>query len=191
MVLNNRNANIVLFVVPGIDKPAEEFVTRTKQEIGEIRWFPLSQLPGWSPRRGTGANGGSFREETGPTGLKCFNVSYFIAQLREWIPRHRPASISKKPSKHNRLKYIPPLEPNEPSSAVDSPIDPKLFSNPLNRRKLPPHMLQVYRNAEKERNGARVDKDRELQEYFQADRQRFGTTELSMGQHLRLHLRSP
>ncbi|KAI8923571.1 Dcp2, box A domain-containing protein, partial [Entophlyctis helioformis] len=74
-----QQQRIRLYIIAGIPETTT-FATRTRKEVGDIRWFELSSLPGFdNAESDTGGGGGG--------GFKFFFVTAFAAALRRWIRR--------------------------------------------------------------------------------------------------------
>ncbi|XP_053207599.1 m7GpppN-mRNA hydrolase-like isoform X2 [Panonychus citri] len=69
--LKIRDTNVRLYIVPGVAK-SEKFVTQTRGEIKDIKWFPLSKLPTNKSEKDLNAN-------------LFFMAIPFIKHLKRWI----------------------------------------------------------------------------------------------------------
>ncbi|KAL1737217.1 Dcp2, box A domain-containing protein [Schizophyllum commune] len=79
--INVRGQQVALFVVPGVPEDFP-FETRTRKEIGDIKWFRLTDLPGW--RKNSPANPKKF-----------YLTQQFNSHLKRYInaqPRSRKAA---------------------------------------------------------------------------------------------------
>lgn len=74
---------VMLFICPNVpmDFP---FETKARKEIGDIRWYKLTELPGWGRKRK-----GQDSAATATRGLKAFQVSPFLGELGRWIKDQR------------------------------------------------------------------------------------------------------
>ncbi|KAH8835247.1 Dcp2, box A domain-containing protein [Flagelloscypha sp. PMI_526] len=79
---NMKGQSITLFIVPNVPSHFE-FQTRTRKEIGEIRWFKLVDLPGWN------------RNQHAPAG-KYYLITPFMRNLSTTVNLARV---------HNRSKH--------------------------------------------------------------------------------------
>lgn len=70
---------IRLYIITGVPKDAE-FQPKTRQEIGNIKWFPLDDLPS------------SKKEIISKSGTNFFLVIPFVTPLRNWITERRVPS---------------------------------------------------------------------------------------------------
>lgn len=94
-----RDQHIMLYVVPNVPMDYK-FLTRTRNEIGDIRWYKLDDLPGRFKKKQSQENAAALN----PTKNKFFLVAPFMEQLTRWIKhqtkkrdrsrhahKHRPA----------------------------------------------------------------------------------------------------
>ncbi|XP_055623765.1 m7GpppN-mRNA hydrolase-like [Toxorhynchites rutilus septentrionalis] len=71
---HRRYQNSRLYIIPNVSQNTV-FRTQTKNEIRQIKWFPINTLPD------SGDSGDICIKE----GLKFFRVHQYIAQVKEWI----------------------------------------------------------------------------------------------------------
>lgn len=72
---------IRLFIVGGVRENIT-FAPRTKNEISDIAWHKINELP----------VGGNEPHSRGATGMKYYMVTPFVGPLKVWISRHKPPS---------------------------------------------------------------------------------------------------
>lgn len=70
---------IRLFIVGGVSENIT-FAPRTKNEISDIAWHRINELP----------MGGNEPHSRGATGMKYYMVTPFVGPLKVWISRHKP-----------------------------------------------------------------------------------------------------
>lgn len=75
-----RDQHIMLYVVPNVPMDYK-FLTRTRNEIGDIRWYKLDDLPGRFKKKQSQENAAALN----PTKNKFFLVAPFMEQLSRWI----------------------------------------------------------------------------------------------------------
>lgn len=76
---------IRLFIIGGIDEETT-FAPQTKNEISEIAWHRVDELP---------MGGNETSHSRGTTRMKYFMVGPFVGPLRSWIAAHKPSTILK------------------------------------------------------------------------------------------------
>ncbi|KAI1762535.1 hypothetical protein GGR53DRAFT_501398 [Hypoxylon sp. FL1150] len=79
-----HDQQVRLYVFRGIPEDTI-FETRTRKEIGAIRWYKVSDLPAYRKKRNTGRNNGA----DGPSNDKFYMVAPFMVQLRQWVMKQR------------------------------------------------------------------------------------------------------
>ncbi|KAL7626902.1 mRNA-decapping enzyme subunit 2 [Parahypoxylon ruwenzoriense] len=84
-----RDQHIQLFVFRGIPEDTI-FKTRTRKEIGDIRWYKVSELPAYR-KRGVGKN----NDADGLSNDKFHLVAPFMVQLRQWVLKQRKLDAKK------------------------------------------------------------------------------------------------
>lgn len=129
----NRKQAIRLYICPDVAEDTV-FETRTRNEIREIKWFKVAQLPA------------SYEARKQP-GLNLFSVPpVLVSQLRSWI-KHRkngkqPGSSTKKkkgkqPSKQQQQQQQRTAQARELSDP-NFPTDSEISNRPLTERDLIP-----------------------------------------------------
>ncbi|KAI0976001.1 hypothetical protein F4678DRAFT_415513 [Xylaria arbuscula] len=79
-----HDQQVRLYVFRGIPEDTV-FETRTRKEIGDIKWYKLSDLPAYRKKKGAGKNqgpGASSHE-------KFYMVAPFMVQLRQWVLKQK------------------------------------------------------------------------------------------------------
>lgn len=76
---------IRLFIVGGVSESIT-FAPRTKNEISDIAWHRIDELP---------MGGNETSNSRGATGMKYYMVTPFVGPLKAWIARHKPSSGQK------------------------------------------------------------------------------------------------
>ncbi|KAI0013999.1 hypothetical protein F4779DRAFT_560207 [Xylariaceae sp. FL0662B] len=61
------------------------FETKTRKEIGDIKWYKVSDLPAYRKKKVAGRNNGS----DGPSHEKFYMVAPFMVQLRQWVLKQK------------------------------------------------------------------------------------------------------
>ncbi|KAI1180350.1 hypothetical protein F4777DRAFT_529900 [Nemania sp. FL0916] len=118
-----------LYVFRGIPEDTV-FETRTRKEIGAIRWYKLADLPAYRKRKEKGA-GGPQAPAAAAAG-KFYMVAPFMAQLRQWVLNQKKADAQNAPAyvghKHPPVFYDENLtddnmlqEPPRPSASGSVP----------------------------------------------------------------------
>ncbi|XP_045612052.1 m7GpppN-mRNA hydrolase [Procambarus clarkii] len=74
-----------LYIIPGVSTTTE-FVPRTKGEIKQLKWFPISQLPSHKNDR-------NFNKVNGSTNM-FYMVMPFVKPLREWLANRQRAAVN-------------------------------------------------------------------------------------------------
>ncbi|KAJ3011576.1 UNVERIFIED_CONTAM: mRNA-decapping enzyme subunit 2 [Siphonaria sp. JEL0065] len=92
-----KEQRIRLYIIRGVPEDTV-FLTQTRKEIGDIRWFPLKDLPGYTNADiYTGAS-------------KFYMVTAFVASLKKWIHKYKRskkgAKDAKRPSSKPGLLYV-------------------------------------------------------------------------------------
>ncbi|KAK6099580.1 mRNA-decapping enzyme subunit 2 [Batrachochytrium dendrobatidis] len=102
--------HIRLYIIAGIPE-STEFSTKTRKEIGDIRWFDLAQLPGYnSAEYDSGQQHFSAASSTNidgsPKKLKFYLVTSFVSALRRWVCRFKKAKRMGKERSRAHLKVV-------------------------------------------------------------------------------------
>lgn len=84
---------VMLFIVPNVPEDFP-FEPRARNEIGAIEWYKLADLPGWNRKKKV-----QDAATAATKGLKAFQVSPFLGELRNWIKEQR------KMKDRSRAKY--------------------------------------------------------------------------------------
>ncbi|XXG96576.1 hypothetical protein Hte_002862 [Hypoxylon texense] len=85
-----HDQQVRLYVFRGIPEDTV-FETRTRKEIGAIRWYKVSDLPAYRKKRSAGRNNGA----DGPSNDKFYMVAPFMVQLRQWVMKQKKLDARK------------------------------------------------------------------------------------------------
>ncbi|KAJ8124484.1 hypothetical protein O1611_g9156 [Lasiodiplodia mahajangana] len=88
-----HDQQVRLYVFRGIPEDSV-FETRTRKEIGDIKWYKLSDLPAYRKKKGAGKNQGpavSSQE-------RFYMVAPFMVQLRQWVLKQKQAAVQSIPA---------------------------------------------------------------------------------------------
>lgn len=85
-----HDQQVRLYVFRGIPE-ATIFETRTRKEIGAIRWYKVSDLPAYRKKRNVGRNNGA----DGLSNDKFYMVAPFMVQLRQWVMKQKKLDARK------------------------------------------------------------------------------------------------
>ncbi len=88
-----RDQKVRLYIVHGIAEDTV-FETKTRKEIGEIKWFPLQDLPGWTKQSVKNSKG------------RFYLVTPFMGSLKKWIEKYRKRNKKKGSAKNNALAIV-------------------------------------------------------------------------------------
>lgn len=88
-----HDQQVRLYVFRGIPENTV-FETRTRKEIGDIKWYKLSELPAYRKKKGVGKN-----QAPGTTSQeKFYMVAPFMVQLRQWVLKQKKADVQSTPT---------------------------------------------------------------------------------------------
>ena len=87
-----KDQKVRLYIVHGVTEDTV-FETKTRKEIGEIKWFPLQDLPGWTKQ--SGKNKGRF-----------YLVTPFMGSLKKWIEKYRKRNKKKGSNKNTSIAVV-------------------------------------------------------------------------------------
>ncbi|KAI1464984.1 uncharacterized protein F4812DRAFT_441200 [Daldinia caldariorum] len=92
-----HDQQVRLYVFRGIPEDTI-FETRTRKEIGGIKWYKVEELPAYRKKKGAGKNGVG-----GPSNEKFYMVAPFMVQLRQWVMKQKKLDAQKfgHPNAHN------------------------------------------------------------------------------------------
>ncbi|KAI0550209.1 hypothetical protein F4679DRAFT_212441 [Xylaria curta] len=79
-----HDQQVRLYVFRGVPENTI-FETRTRKEIGDIKWYKLSDLPTYKKKKGAGKNQGP----TAPSQERFYMVAPFMVQLRQWVLKQK------------------------------------------------------------------------------------------------------
>ncbi|KAI1500489.1 hypothetical protein F5X99DRAFT_386186 [Biscogniauxia marginata] len=93
-----HDQQVRLYVFRGVPQDTV-FETRTRKEIGDIKWYNVSDLPAYRKKKGAGRNQGAI----GVSQDKFYMVAPFMVQLRQWVMKQKKADAQNAPafSGHN------------------------------------------------------------------------------------------
>ncbi|KAI8839436.1 Dcp2, box A domain-containing protein [Chytriomyces cf. hyalinus JEL632] len=90
-----KEQRIRLYVIRGVSE-STSFLTQTRKEIGDIRWFPLKDLPGYKNVDPLSSNAAITSSNT----TKFYMVTAFVGALKKWVHKF------KRPDWHWRVDWI-------------------------------------------------------------------------------------
>ncbi|KAI0460405.1 hypothetical protein F5B21DRAFT_451645 [Xylaria acuta] len=116
------------------------FETRTRKEIGDIKWYKLSDLPTYKKKKGTGKNQGPATSSQ----ERFYMVAPFMVQLRQWVLKQKKVDAQNTPAytghEHPPAFYDENLtdenmlhEPPPPASSSTHPEDIDSATKELHR----------------------------------------------------------
>ncbi|GAW12780.1 hypothetical protein ANO14919_021510 [Xylariales sp. No.14919] len=70
------------------------FETRTRKEIGDIKWYKLSDLPAYRKKKGAGKNQGPGTSSQ----ERFYMVAPFMVQLRQWVLKQKKVDVQNAPT---------------------------------------------------------------------------------------------
>ncbi|KAI0851779.1 hypothetical protein F5Y00DRAFT_217102 [Daldinia vernicosa] len=96
-----HDQQVRLYVFRGVPEDTV-FETRTRKEIGAIKWYKVEELPAYRKRKGAGKNGVG-----GPSNDKFYMVAPFMVQLRQWVMKQKKLDAQKfgHPSAHHHPQF--------------------------------------------------------------------------------------
>ncbi|KAI1355795.1 hypothetical protein F5Y01DRAFT_153201 [Xylaria sp. FL0043] len=87
-----HDQQVRLYVFRGIPEDTV-FETRTRKEIGDIKWYKLSDLPAYRKKKGVGKNQGPGTSSQ----EKFYMVAPFMVQLRQWVLKQKKVEVQSTP----------------------------------------------------------------------------------------------
>ncbi|OTB18017.1 hypothetical protein K445DRAFT_315775 [Daldinia sp. EC12] len=84
-----HDQQVRLYVFRGVPEDTV-FETRTRKEIGGIKWYKVEELPAYRKKKGAGKNGFG-----GPSNDKFYMVAPFMVQLRQWVMKQKKLDAQK------------------------------------------------------------------------------------------------
>ncbi|KAJ1344676.1 hypothetical protein BSLG_000199 [Batrachochytrium salamandrivorans] len=98
---------IRLYIIAGIPE-STQFATKTRKEIGDIRWFDLELLPGYNVSDPESENRASEtpKKNGNVKKAKFFLVTSFASALRRWVRRFKKAKRIGKERSRAHLKVV-------------------------------------------------------------------------------------
>ncbi|KAI0881864.1 uncharacterized protein GGS22DRAFT_51592 [Annulohypoxylon maeteangense] len=126
-----QNQQVRLYVFRGISENTV-FGTRTRKEIGAIRWYKVDELPTYRKKKGGRINGAG-----GPGNEKFYMVAPFMVQLRQWVVKQKKIDALKAGDSgihhHALVPYEETTDDNvihEPAQSSAAPdTNPDLYDN--------------------------------------------------------------
>ncbi|KAI8957112.1 hypothetical protein F5Y11DRAFT_340764 [Daldinia sp. FL1419] len=96
-----HDQQVRLYVFRGVPEDTV-FETRTRKEIGAIKWYKVEELPAYRKRKGAGKNGVG-----NPSNDKFYMVAPFMVQLRQWVMKQKKLDAQKlgHPSSHHHPQF--------------------------------------------------------------------------------------
>ncbi|KAF2970298.1 hypothetical protein GQX73_g3269 [Xylaria multiplex] len=88
-----HDQQVRLYVFRGIPENTI-FETRTRKEIGDIKWYKLSDLPAFRKKKGTGKNQGPGTSSQ----ERFYMVAPFMVQLRQWVLKQKKVDVQNTPT---------------------------------------------------------------------------------------------
>ncbi|KAI0104186.1 hypothetical protein GGR51DRAFT_234816 [Nemania sp. FL0031] len=88
-----HDQQVRLYVFRGIPEDSV-FETRTRKEIGDIKWYKLSDLPAYRKKKGAGKNQGPATSSQ----ERFYMVAPFMVQLRQWVLKQKQAAVPNIPA---------------------------------------------------------------------------------------------
>lgn len=85
-----HDQQVRLYVFRGIPEDTA-FETRTRKEIGDIKWYKVSDLPAYRKKKGTSKSQGP----AAPTQDRFYMVAPFMVQLRQWVLKQKKLDAEK------------------------------------------------------------------------------------------------
>ncbi|KAI1492060.1 hypothetical protein F5X96DRAFT_427838 [Biscogniauxia mediterranea] len=79
-----HDQQVRLYVFRGVPEETV-FETRTRKEIGDIKWYKVSDLPAYRKKKGAGRNQGAVNASQD----KFYMVAPFMVQLRQWVLKQK------------------------------------------------------------------------------------------------------
>ncbi|TRX94745.1 hypothetical protein FHL15_004206 [Xylaria flabelliformis] len=88
-----HDQQVRLYVFRGVPENTV-FETRTRKEIGDIKWYRLSDLPTYKKKKGAGKNQGP----TASSQERFYMVAPFMVQLRQWVLKQKKVDAENMPA---------------------------------------------------------------------------------------------
>jgi mRNA-decapping enzyme subunit 2 len=134
-----HDQQVRLYVFRGVPEDTV-FETRTRKEIGDIKWYKVSDLPAYRKKKGTGRVQGPATASQD----KFYMVAPFMVQLRQWVLKQKKLDAENAPAyaghKHPPAFYDENLtddnmlrEPPPPTSSGTYPEDIDSATRELHR----------------------------------------------------------
>ncbi|KAI1457138.1 hypothetical protein F4805DRAFT_429677 [Annulohypoxylon moriforme] len=130
-----QNQQVRLYVFRGISE-STVFNTRTRKEIGAIRWYKVDELPTYRKKKGGRINGAG-----GPGNEKFYMVAPFMVQLRSWVLRQKKIEI---------LKAGDLSIHRHPPAPYEETTDDNVAPEPAQSSIAPAAHTELYDNANRE-----------------------------------------
>ncbi|KAI2471438.1 hypothetical protein F4781DRAFT_111535 [Annulohypoxylon bovei var. microspora] len=110
-----QNQQIRLYVFRGIPENTV-FGTRTRKEIGAIKWYKVDELPTYRKKRG-----GRINIAGGSSSDKFYMVAPFMVQLRQWVLKQRKLDARKVSDSSNHHHPPAPYEEITDDNVIHEP----------------------------------------------------------------------
>ncbi|KAI1426040.1 hypothetical protein F5Y12DRAFT_318340 [Xylaria sp. FL1777] len=123
-----HDQQVRLYVFRGIPENTI-FETRTRKEIGDIKWYKLSDLPAYRKKKGAGKNQGPGTSSH----EKFYMVAPFMVQLRQWVLKQK-ADVQSTPTYigHNHPPTFYDENLTDDNMLHEPPPPPSSSSHPEN-----------------------------------------------------------
>ncbi|KAI3337058.1 hypothetical protein HD806DRAFT_25862 [Xylariaceae sp. AK1471] len=134
-----HDQQVRLYVFRGVPEDTV-FETRTRKEIGDIKWYKVSDLPAYRKKKGIG----KVQVPANSSQEKFYMVAPFMVQLRQWVLKQKKLDAENAPAytghKHPPTFYEEnvtddnmPREPPPPASSGTHPEDIDSATRELHR----------------------------------------------------------
>ncbi|KAI1212282.1 uncharacterized protein F4807DRAFT_415451 [Annulohypoxylon truncatum] len=130
-----QGQQVRLYVFRGIPENTV-FGTRTRKEIGAIKWYKVEELPTYRKKKGGRMNGTG-----GPGNEKFYMVAPFMVQLRQWVSTQR---------KLDTRKVGDPSAHNHPPASYEETTDENVMQEPAQSSAAPSTYPELIDNATRE-----------------------------------------
>ncbi|CAJ2506054.1 Uu.00g001840.m01.CDS01 [Anthostomella pinea] len=114
-----HDQQVRLYVFRGIPEDTV-FATKTRKEIGDIRWYNVSELPAFRKKKGAGKNQGATSQD------KFYMVAPFMVPLRQWVMKQKKNNAHNAPAPNDQNPLTLPEETLTDDNVLDEPMEPPL-----------------------------------------------------------------
>ncbi|OTB08408.1 hypothetical protein M426DRAFT_317028 [Hypoxylon sp. CI-4A] len=130
-----HDQQVRLYVFRGIPEDTV-FGTRTRKEIGAIKWYKVEELPAYRKKRNNGKNG-----TNGPSHDKFYMVAPFMVQLRRWVMEQKKLDAGRIPDSSTH---------HHPQAFYEDATDDNVINEPVRSPAAPPKGAQYIDSATRE-----------------------------------------